>query len=171
MLQIFQEVKKKKRKKHLFVANKRINHVGGNFPLFLSSRRRWRRAGPWPPGSTGTSRTSGAPAGTRPTSSPTPWCWSSAGSWRKQSGCRGRGRTSTGAWRPGWITAGWPARLAPPLTSAPERGWPWRTSAPRCCPPAAAWSSSSKGVKKMPQNFTTAFFFFFNCKINKHSEI
>lgn len=113
------------------------------------TRGLWRRTRPWPPGSAGMSRTTGAPGGTRPTWSLTPWCLSSAGSWRRQTGSTGRGRTSTGGSRPAWTTAGWPTRLAPLTASALGRSWAWRTSAPRCRRPAAAWSYSSKETQKL----------------------
>lgn len=99
---------------------------------------------PWPPGSPGTSRTTAAPSGIRPTWWPTPWCWSSAGSWRRRRDSTGSGRTSTAASRPVWTTAGWLTRLDAPTPSAPARSWAWRICAPRCRPPVAALSYSSK---------------------------
>lgn len=98
----------------------------------------------WPPGSAGTSPTTGPPGGILLRWSPKRWCWSWAGSWRRQRGSTERGRASTDASRPVWTTAGWPARPAPPSASPPGRDSAWRSSAPRCRPPAAAWSYPSK---------------------------
>lgn len=124
-----------------FSKNLKPAHLSKHAPVTIPSVLRKQ---PWPPGSPGTSHTTEAPSGIRPTWWPTRWCWSWAGSWRRRRGSRGSGRTSIAASRPAWTTAGWPTRPAPPTPLAPARSWAWRTCAPRCRPPAAARSYSSK---------------------------